>query len=218
MGLVESSYSMKAEAVTVAHSFFTASLNRKKMETEIWKDIPGFEKVYMISSFGRVKSFKKSIDVFILSNKNSKGDYLSLILTHKSHKLSTRIHRLVAEAFIDNPDNKKEVNHIDCNKQNNHVNNLEWATARENHFHARLYNKNIIAGMNNYNKYVKTKKIVQLNMDNKILNVFNNSTEAAAFTGVCSRNILQVANKDQYRPNCVRSQAGGFKWRFQNEL
>lgn len=189
-----------------------------KHKNEIWKDIPGFEGAYMISSHGKLKSFKTTSGGYILRNNNSKGGYLSVILRYKSKKRHTRIHRLVAEAFIPNPENKREVNHIDCNKQNNRVENLEWATRKENEFHARLHNKNILAGMNNYNKYIKPKKIVQLSMDGEILNIFNNGNEASLFTGVCARNILQVANKDQYRPNCVRSQAGGFKWRFQDDL
>lgn len=188
---------------------------------ETWKDIKGFEGVYQISSLGNLKSFKEDKNGRILSNKNSKGDYLSVVLEkrseHKTHKRYVRIHRLVAEAFMSNPENKTQINHIDGNKQNNNVKNLEWVTPSENIKHAIRLNPNMVKGMNIYNTYTRPKTIQQFSLDEILLGEFPNSKEAERVTGVCHRNILQVASGDEYKPGKVRKQAGGYIWRFKDE-
>lgn len=107
------------------------------MSKEIWKPIKGYEGLYEVSSFGRVKSHRqKKGDAIRKCAVNSKG-YYQLILMCKTHMEKTiTVHRLVAQAFIPNPDNKPYVNHKDGNKLNNAVSNLEWCTARENSVHA----------------------------------------------------------------------------------
>lgn len=193
----------------------------KNNEIEIWKDIKGFEGIYQISNMGRLKSFKNHSEGFILSNKNSKNDYFSVVLTNNllKKKRYARIHRLVAEAFIPNPDpdNKTQINHIDSNKQNNCVDNLEWVTPKENMVHALRHNSNIVKGINNYNKFIKPKTIQQYSLEGKFIKEFCNAVEASKYTGVCSRNILQVASKEEYRQGLMRRQAGGYVWKFKEE-
>jgi hypothetical protein len=190
------------------------NLSLEDMDGEIWKDIEGYEGHYQISSFGRLKSFKKFKEGFILSNVNSKKGYFSVVLRYKDKIKSTRIHRLVAEHFIENSENKTYVNHKDLNKQNNHYLNLEWCTPRENVIHSIKSNSNQLFGMINYNTSVKPKKIIQLSISGEQLNVFKNSKEASLITGVCARNILQVASKSEYKKGLIRSQAGGYKWQY----
>lgn len=184
------------------------------MQKEIWKDVDGFEGIYQISNFGNLKSFKKDKNGYILSNVNKKKSYFSIVLKSKSKIRHTRIHRLVAESFIKNEMNHAYVNHKDCNKQNNHVSNLEWVSPKENVIHSIKANENQLLGMINYNTVIRPKKIVQKSLDGKIIDVFINSKQAFLKTGVCARNILQVASKTEYKKGLIRSQAGGFKWDF----
>lgn len=96
---------------------------------ELWKDIKEYEGIYQVSNLGRIK--RVETDRILKGMKDTIG-YLRVDL-YKNHTASKKlIHRLVAQAFIPNPENKLQVNHIDEDKTNNMVSNLEWMTAKEN--------------------------------------------------------------------------------------
>ena len=96
---------------------------------EMWKDIQGYEEKYQISNIGRIKN---KINNRLLRPRVGTYGYYKVNL-YKNKKVKTiEIHRLVAEAFIENPESKSEVNHIDGNKLNNNITNLEWVTHKEN--------------------------------------------------------------------------------------
>lgn len=108
------------------------------MSLERWKPIQGYEN-YAVSSWGRVRNG----EVILKPEEHAKG-YLRVDLYDENGRKHFKVHRLVAEAFIPNPDEKPCVNHIDGNNQNNSVSNLEWVTDRENKAKARtLRNDNI---------------------------------------------------------------------------
>ncbi|WP_411347489.1 NUMOD4 domain-containing protein [Paenibacillus sp. WLX2291] len=112
---------------------------RYKLHTERWKFIKGYDKKYMVSNTGFIKSFHKE-EVFLKKYVDLHGyETINLYLNGKCIKCA--VHRLVAEAFISNPENKSQVNHIDEDKINNNSNNLEWVTPKENMNHSQTGDK-----------------------------------------------------------------------------
>ena len=106
------------------------------MVDEEWENVVGFEDYFMVSNYGHVWS--KRTNKFLIPVKNKAG-YLTIptkIGGRQGKAYCLRVHRMVAEAFISNPDEKPFINHIDCDKTNNHVSNLEWCTNEENEYHA----------------------------------------------------------------------------------
>lgn len=101
---------------------------------EHWKDIKGFEGLYQVSDFGRVKSlnYNHTNESRILKTRKQRNGYLLVNLNKKGKSYFFLVHRLVAEAFIPNLDNLPQVNHIDEDKTNNRVENLEWKSPKDN--------------------------------------------------------------------------------------
>ena len=113
------------------------------MKNEIWRDIKGYEGLYQISNLGRVKSLgRKSYSNVCLKDKilnpalECKNGYKRVCLCKDGKEKRIKVHRLVAQAFIPNPDNKPIINHKDGNKLNNSVDNLEWISRSDNVKHA----------------------------------------------------------------------------------
>lgn len=100
---------------------------------EMWKDILGYDGVYQVSNFGRVRNVVRGNH--ILCQSVSSG-YPHVSLNRDGVQKSFLVHRLVATLFVPNYDNKPEVNHIDGNKLNNNSTNLEWVTPKENQIHS----------------------------------------------------------------------------------
>ena len=112
------------------------------LKNEKIKDVKGYESVYAVTTKGRVRSirFKRWLTPFLTG-----PGYKTVTLCFEGRDIDFRVHRLVGEAFIKNPDNKPQINHKNGNKTDNRVSNLEWVTARENMQHAgdTGLNKNI---------------------------------------------------------------------------
>lgn len=139
---------------------------------EIWKDIKGYEGIYQVSNLGRVKALervwysgrngctKRTKPEHIMKYRLAKNTgYCLLKLVKNGVEKHVLVHRLVAETFIPNPNNLPEVNHIDGNKENNCVDNLEWCTEKENISHATENKLRVIDGCNNWQAKMSPKDI-----------------------------------------------------------
>lgn len=185
---------------------------------EEWKWIEGYEGRYAISNKGRLKSYLSDKDGKILSQTNQFGWYFTVNLKDENGKMSTkRIHVLVAEHFIGEIPKGYHVHHKDGNKQNNVVTNLEIIHPSKHREETLKVKPQIVTGMNKYNQYERPKEILMFDKEGNYLASFPNSKIAEEITGVCHRNILQVASKDEYKPGKIRRTAGGFIWKFKDE-
>ena len=119
---------------------------------EVWKPIKDFDK-YFISNYGRVKSTKYKTERILKTVVSGRCKYVKVILRKDNKNYTKMVHRLVAEAFLDNPYNLSEVNHKDENKQNNIVSNLEWISHVDNIRYGNCIEK-IRQGKINYHKKI----------------------------------------------------------------
>ena len=168
---------------------------------EIWRDIAGYEGIYQVSNLGRVKSFHKwkraaCPDEYILKvDSNNKGyQQVMLYKNHTRHKVL--VHRLVAMAFIPNPDNLPHINHIDENIQNNRMDNLEWCTPSYNNCYGTAKFRALIT---------RTGAVEQRLISGQLLATYVSTAVAQEITGIKSREIAA----------CLRGElksAGGFIW------
>lgn len=161
---------------------------------ETWKKINGFEN-YRVSNFGRVKSLFYNHQNFpkILKDRISLKGYHSVHLSNGKKIYQKKIHRLVAEAFINNEKNKPEVNHKDGNKGNNIVSNLEWCTSKENQNHA-LKNKiyNVAVGERQGNSKLKNKDVISIRKEYK--NGGISYFQLSEKYGICFQSIGSIVN------------------------
>ncbi len=181
---------------------------------EIWKDIKGYEGYYQVSNLGRVKSLKRKASLGrgyyrIITNrimrihKNNYG-YEKISLSKNGKDKECSVHGLVAKTFLTNPENKRTINHIDGNKVNNHVSNLEYATDKENIAHA------IRTGLTDRyflrdNRYVD-KIVSQYTLQGEFIKKYDTQLQAQKFTGIHNSAISRV------RRGKAKS-AGGYLWK-----
>ena len=173
------------------------------MEEE-WRDIIGYEGLYKVSNKGRVKRLQGKgckQERILKPSKNGPG-YLRARLSKDGKSINHSIHRLVANAFVDNPQNLPEVNHIDENKENNNVNNLEWVTSKENGNHGTR-NERIAK--------TKNKPVIGISKDGKSYLYFNCAKDAERDTGIHHGNISQCCRG-------TRKTAGGYHWKLSGDL
>jgi len=175
------------------------------MEEELWKPIESFEN-YEVSTLGRVKNTKTDR----MMKLNSKGGYLCISLVNTFRQKTFKVHRLVALAFIPNTENKTDVNHMDKNKHNNNISNLEWNTRAENNLHGKL---NVIITTN------KNKPINRIDKNtNEILEKYNSIELAAEW--VLSLRLTKTAHNGRNAIGNVitglSNSAYGFSWELEN--
>jgi len=193
------------------------SANFKDMtniQEEIWKDVIGFEGLYEVSNNGRVRSlpreFIKSDGTWmrtrgtVIHQNTTHDGYAQIILLKNGRKHTKKAHRYVAIKFIENPNNLPQVNHIDGNKKNNHVSNLEWCDGKHNQQHAvRTGLRKKYFGADHWN----SREVYQLSFDGFLVGVYPSIVEAA-----------KSVNRDVTTVHKVligtRKSCAGFKWTY----
>lgn len=167
---------------------------------EVWKDIQGYEGVYQVSNLGRVRSLDRRVSHPKGGKRFNKGQiikpginlqgYLFVQLSIGSKICTKRVNRLVAEAFIPNPENLPVVNHKDKNRVNNSVDNLEWCTVKYN------------------NRYSRAKEVLQFDKNGNFIAAWDAVTDASRATGINKGNIVQCCKGKRHKT------AGGYIWKY----
>lgn len=158
---------------------------------EIWRTVDGTDGKIEVSNYGRVKSLLRGEPYLLKTQHDTKG-YHRLRVTINRKKIGFKLHRIVAMAFIPNPNNLPQVNHIDGNKDNNAANNLEWCSNKYNANHAinnGLWDS-VSEGAKRANE-LKKRKVVGISPDGKKIR-FDSVADAERFIG--SRHICDVLN------------------------
>lgn len=185
---------------------------------EIWKDVAGYEGFYQVSNFSRVKSLdriivqkngikKKIKERIVIQVKDSKGYYF--VGLHKDSKIGQfRVHRLIAQYFIPNPQNKPHINHINGIRTDNRLENLEWSTVSENNQHAYTNNGRISPMKNKTGILNKqSKPIIQSDKNGNFVKEYAAIADAFRITKIQQSDIS----------SCCRGllkSAGGYIWKF----
>lgn len=159
---------------------------------EEWRSIKGFEGLYEVSNFGNVKSYVENKSGKLMIPGNNQKGYKQLILRKNGKPYSRKVHRLVAEAFVENPSKLPQINHIDEDKANNKATNLEWCSAK--------YNANYGS-----RKKVRGKVAYRYDLEGNLIDVWATTLDASKELGIARANILECIKGK-------RKTAGGYIW------
>lgn len=148
---------------------------------EIWKDIDGYEGLYQVSNLGRVRTLARyRVKARIRKPVPDKNGYMTVRLTHKKVGKTHKIHRLVAEMFIENPDGCKEVNHKNEKKYDNRVENLEWC---DKTYNVNYGTANSRRKEHSTNCLTTSKKVAQISLSGDVIAIYPSLSEAHRKTG-----------------------------------
>jgi len=182
------------------------------MQEEVWKDIPNYEGLYQVSNLGRVKSLPRKTNNqycngLIMKAHNSYG-YLKLQLKKNNNYKWFFIHRLVAQAFLNNYSDALQVNHKNGIKNDNKVENLEMVTASQNQLHSYRILKNIPSMKNRFGEeHVRAVKINQYTKQMKHIAAWNSIIDASKKLNINASCICNVLKRR-------RKTAGGYVWEY----
>lgn len=170
---------------------------------EVWKPIKNYEELYEVSNLGNVRSFKYN-RIIVLKPHYTNKKYFAVGLYKKSKIKTFQVHRLVAEAFIPNPENKPQVNHINGIKTDNRVENLEWCTNQENVIHAFKTGLEIVKRGGEHHS---SKKVNQYDLNGNFIKRWDCITDIQRKLNINRHCVINCCKKKQYT-------AGGYKWEY----
>ena len=178
---------------------------------ENWKDIKGFEGLYKISNFGNVKSlnYKRTKKERILTPGNIANGYLCVLLYKNGTRKTFTIHRLVAQTFIENPENLPQVNHIDEDKTNNRVENLEWCDIKYNNNYGTRLHKMICTQLNRKDL---SKAVLQFDLNGNFIKEYCSLRDAARSLG--NKYFCSLISRCS---NGIIKTAYGYKWKYKED-
>lgn len=180
-------------------------LSLENFDNEEWKNIDGYEGLYQVNNYGRVKSLQKQAGFVKNGDRILKASpvatYLQVVLSKDGKHKNCKVHKLVAEAFIKNDKDLRYVNHKDLNRYDNNVENLEWVTSKEN--------VNYSVNLGSYNNTI----VGQYDKNNNFIKAYISIEDASRQTGIDNRAISKVCKHvDKYIT------AGGYIWKSINEM
>lgn len=161
---------------------------------EIWMDVVGYKNLYQVSNIGRVKRLKgnRCLSDRVLKHSSVGDGYCRVALCKNGNPKTRFVHRLVAIAFIPNPKNKATVNHIDSNRLNNRINNLEWMTMTENSNHGFLFG-NKRRGEDEHNSKLTNKEVLEIRTSKL------NQSELSRKYKVCCATISRIVKRESWK-------------------
>lgn len=180
---------------------------------EIWKDIEGYEGRYQVSNYGDVKSCERheilcdgrerTRKMRMLKPYTDKHGYKYVTLFKKGDAIKKKIHRLVGQAFIPNPEKLPCINHKDENPSNNHISNLEWCSVKYNNTYGSRIQRMVEKKINGK----KSKPVIQVTLKGEVVNIYPSANEVKRQLGWDVGGVCHACNNDfpTYK---------GYVWRF----
>lgn len=187
---------------------------------EIWKDIEGYEGIYQVSNLGRIRSLDRYITKphprngvptrylkkgQIVKTFAGRYGYIGAVLKFEHKQKNFMVHRLVAKAFVPGYFDGADVNHKDCNRQNNRADNLEWMTRRDN---LKYSNGDTASAIEQIHRSQR-KPIIQMTMEGEFIREWPSIHSAHLALGLDSKSISGVCHQNYGTKTC-----GGFRWKF----
>lgn len=186
------------------------------LRKERWKDVVGYEGLYQVSNFGRVKSFYNGKEKILKPSIGNTG-YLYINLCKNGKHYTKTVHRLIATTFISNTENKDYIDHINTDRTDNRVCNLRWVTRIENNNNSltRKHNKESKQGDKGYyygkfgKEHPNSIPILQFNLNNEFIREWECSMEIQRELNIYHSNITKCCKG-------IQKTAGGYVWRYKN--
>lgn len=197
------------------------NLSLENLPNEEWRDVVGYEGLYQVSNLGRVKSLRRRLKHSdgrlrfypekIIKDLNTGTGYRHVCLYQNKRRKQSYVHRLVAEAFIPNPNNFGDVNHIDGCKTNNHYQNLEWCSRSKNIKHA--YDNGLKSSHLSEAIKHRSRIVLQYTQDGELIAQYTSASKAAKKNRFNQGNISKYCRGENKRKATYK----GYIWRYKDE-